>query len=153
MDCAFSCFLSVCRFVPDLGLGRSPSFLPSLLSWLRSVPSCFLPSCFGRPYSFLILFLVVSGRARRKITFGGGGDEREFLSFFVASFFLVGSQFLRNRPTWLTLAGWLLGLGTKMWLERGRVILPIWANFSVVTLCLLLEFVAILYFTEDDHNM
>ena len=83
-----------------------------VLPFLAGSTHSFLPSWVGWPCSFLILLLVVTGvggkkggREEGKITFGGG-DEREFLSFFVASFSLVGSQFL----------GWekadLAGIGT-----------------------------------------
>ena len=67
-----------------------------VLPVLAPLTPSFLPSFLGWPCSFLILLLVVTGvggREEGEITFGGG-DEREFLSFFVASFSLVGSQFL-----------------------------------------------------------
>ena len=84
----------------------------SFLSWLAPLTPSFLPGLVGLALS-LSFFLSSQaweggkkgGREEGEITFGGG-DEREFLSFFVASFSLVGSQFL----------GWekadLAGIGT-----------------------------------------
>ena len=68
----------------------------SFLSWLHSLLPSFLPGLVGLALSLSFFLSSQAWEGRREegeITFGGG-DEREFLSFFVASFSLVGSQFL-----------------------------------------------------------